>query len=350
MIFPKRKNLIIASALLLAALVCLFAAARIARPMQSQYQAQRWAGESGERFAQYSVFLAPGESMGTAQVWELRHKLQEKLTAASTETPAGGRSFTDCWSASGGTKIRSDRGAFDAQVLAVGGDWFAFHPFSLRSGGYLAESDLMRDRVVLDEQLAWLLFGSADVTGMTVRLGDRDFLVAGVVALDGSRAMAAVSEHKPTLYIPFDTWEALNEGLSLSEYEAVLPEPVKGFAETLLKESLPAQGGALVRNSDRFSFASSMKLLRDPGKLVVRTEAVAFPDWENAARWTELWCALLRALALALLVFPAILALIVLVRLLRLGRAKAGAAAARLKNRMLGVPDDMTDDMTDKAG
>ena len=29
-----------------------------------------------------------------------------------------------------------------------------------------------------------------------------------------------------------------------------------------------------------------------------------------------------------------------------LGRAKAGAAAARLKNRMLGVPDDMTD----KAG
>ena len=69
--------------------------------------------------------------------------------------------------------------------------------------------------------------------------------------------------------------------------------------------------------------------------MAVRTEAVAYPDWENAALWTESWCTLLRALALALLVFPAILALVELVRALRFGRAKAREGAGRLRERIL---------------
>ena len=352
MVYPKRKNLIIAGALLLSALICLLIAARLPRSQQSQFQAERWAGESGESFAQYTAFLSPTDSMDTLKVMELRYQLREKLIAASVEVPEGSYGFCDCWSANASTKIRSGRGSFDAAVVAVGGDWFAFHPMSLRSGVYLAETDLMHDRVVLDEQLAWLLFGSADVTGMTVSIEGTEFLVAGVVAVDRSRAADAVSQRTPTLYIPFDTWEAGHEGLSLSSYEIVLPEPVEGFAASLLKERFPLGSGALVRATGRFTFSASLKYLRDFAKRTVRTEAVAFSDWENAARWTESWCALLRFFALALLVFPAVLAVIVLARLLRFGKEKVKTLAARLKNRLLGIPEGEaeTADITQKAG
>ena len=45
--------------LLLLGLSLLLAAALLPRPLQSQLQAERWAGESGGRFAQFDCILAP---------------------------------------------------------------------------------------------------------------------------------------------------------------------------------------------------------------------------------------------------------------------------------------------------
>ena len=35
------------------------------------------------------------------------------------------------------------------------------------SGSYFQEGDLMQDLVLLDEELAWILFGSSDLQGLT---------------------------------------------------------------------------------------------------------------------------------------------------------------------------------------
>ena len=55
-------------------------------------------------------------------------------------------------------------------MLAVGGQFFEFHPLRLLSGSYIAEGDLSPDRVLLDRELAWELFGGTELTGMSVEV------------------------------------------------------------------------------------------------------------------------------------------------------------------------------------
>ena len=74
--------------------------------------------------------------------------------------------YTDAYCAFGKTSVTGDHGSSDASVVAVGGNYFLFHPLDLVSGTYFSESDVMHDRVVLDETLAWKLFGGSNLTGM----------------------------------------------------------------------------------------------------------------------------------------------------------------------------------------
>ena len=74
--------------------------------------------------------------------------------------------YTDAYCAFGKTSVTGDHGSSDASVIAVGGNYFLFHPLELVSGTYFSESDVMHDRVVLDETLAWKLFGGSNLAGM----------------------------------------------------------------------------------------------------------------------------------------------------------------------------------------
>ena len=334
---PKKKYIVLGSAalvLLLAALVCFLLGTRAGHQLQSQQQAQRWAGESGERFTQFSAFFSENAGLALNDVSTLRQKLNEKLTAASIEAPTGGRLFCDAWSASGSAKVQGPRGSFDAGIIAVGGSFFDFHPQELCSGCFLAESDLMKDRVVLDAQLAWLLYGSTDLAGLTVSIGEQELVIAGVVARDGSRGMEKVSDGAPQLYLPYETWLAMHEGAA-DCYEIVLPDPAEGFAKSLLEECLPKEGRILRRNTGRFEFSESLRALKGFSTRAVRREAIAFPAWENAALWQETRCTLLYVLGLVLLAFPAVLVCILLVRLLRLAKRKLRGSGKRLREKAL---------------
>ena len=77
--------------------------------------------------------------------------------------------------------MASELGHGEASAIAVGGNFFDFHPIRLLNGTYLAESDLMKDRVLLDEDLAWLLFGGTDLQGMPMEINGVPFVVGGVV-------------------------------------------------------------------------------------------------------------------------------------------------------------------------
>ena len=335
---PKKKFIFIGGGLIVLAVVLLLIASALPKPLQSQRQAERWAGESGVRFAQFSCFLSPAETpMQTGDIALLRQKLTEKLTAASVETPPGGRLFCDAWSATGKLKVKGERGSFDAVAVAVGGSYFDFHPMALCSGAYLAEGDLMRDRVVLDAQLAWLLYGSTDLAGLSVEIGGQQYFIAGVVEQTDDRATSAVSEAAPTVYLPCDTYLTMDGSAGIDCYEIVLPEPAEGFAASVLKDCFAAEDGVTRENTGRFRFGNSLRLLKRFSRLPVRTEAVAFPAWENAALLTETRCAILRAFALLALVFPAALLCTEAVRgvlyLRRTLRGSGRTALGRLRDR-----------------
>lgn len=339
MIFPKRKYIIPGCILLVLAAVCLLIAAALPKPLHNQKQAERWAGESGAEFAQFSCFLSPSDVLNEEDIYTLRQKIDEKLTAESYETPQGGVSFCDAWSAAGTLTVSGPRGSFDTAALAVGGSFFDFHPLTLLSGGYLAESDLMKDRVVLDEQLAWMLFGGRDLAGMTVTIAGQDYIVAGVAALESDRATRAVADEAPMLFLAYGDRTLLSEAGETC-YEVVLPEPVEGFAGAMLEECFPIGGGVLQQNTGRFSFAGSAALLRQLGKLGVRTQAVQFPYWENAALYTETRCALFRGAGLLCLPYPAALACIVLLRLLKKGKSKLRSGGAAIRGKLLDKRDE----------
>lgn len=324
---PGKKWIISGAALIVAGLVCLLIAHSLSRPLTDQCQAERWAGESTEEYAQYSGFFAaiPEEEMWPAG---LRQKLDENLIKANLDAPAGGRRFCDAWSAGGTVRVSGPNGSFDASAEAVGGSFFAFHPATLLSGSYLAEDDLMKDRVVLDERLAWMLYGASDLVGLTVMIGGDTYVIAGVVESPGG-VYAAVRNDTPLLYLPWESRGAaeLSGGAC---YEIVLPDPVKGFADGVLEEVLP-KGTVTVRNSDRFSFASTRKQGLHLAFLSVSDSAVAFPFWENAARVTETRCAVLRLIGSLLFLLPAAVVCVVAARAVLFARGKAREAVARRK-------------------
>ncbi len=331
--FLKPGRLISGGVALLLGLALLLTAALLPRPLQSQRQAERWAGESGLRFRQFTCILSPGQTLTPEAIYSFRSAAADKIAASDLELPQGGSAFCDAWSVGGTLKVRGPRGSFDAGALAVGGRFFDFHPMELLCGGFLTESDVMKDRVVLSEQLAWLLCGSTELAGTSVEIGGREFFVAGVVAQEDDRFTRAVSEGGPTLYLHYEN-RALTGESGVTSYEVVLPEPVRGFARSVAEEPFAKQG-LVVENTGRFSFASSLQRLRGVGKLGTRTTAVTFPVWENAAVAAENACALLRLAGLLLLVWPAMLLAVALRALLRLGAAKLRSGGRNAKEALL---------------
>ena len=112
------------------------------------------------------------------------------------------------------------------------------------------------------------------------------------------------------LYISLEGWLSIQPGAGVDCYETVLPEPVDGFAQTVLEDNFSVGDGVLQQNTDRYTFAAALRQMKAFGTRGARQSAAILPYWENAARYVEDWCTLLAFLALLLLIFPAICALV----------------------------------------
>ncbi len=313
----KRKliiiSLIVCGVMLLLAAACLIARGVLARTQQSQMQAERWAGESKQAFMQFTCFFTRDDLKDLESVYALRQAFSDKFAEADLEPSPGGSLYCDAWSTTGSVKIVSEHGNATTSVVAVGGSFFDFHPLTLRSGVYLRQTDLMKDRVVLDEVLAWMLFGSPYVAGMPVEIGGRPYVIAGVVQRESDKATKQFAEDGPMLYIPFESWLELSPDAGIDCYEVVLPEPVDGFTQTVLEDKYSVGNGVLQQNTGRFTLGASIRQMKKFGTRGVRTSAAILPYWEHAARYVEDWCTLLAFLALLLLIYPAICAVIAFV-------------------------------------
>ena len=149
--------------------------------LRSQQAAPAWRGQSEERFAQVSGFF-PESSPATPEFLSaFEQGIEKKLIDAGIEPKAEGEHWISAWSAQSTLTVEGDRNRAEVTVIGVGGDFFSFHPYLLASGSYLGSEDLMKDRVVLDYELAWKLFGGASVDGLTVEIGGKPYYIAGVV-------------------------------------------------------------------------------------------------------------------------------------------------------------------------
>lgn len=327
-VFLLTLNLVLA---VLAGL-CIFQLTQLEGLLLSQQAAKRWRGDSENRFAQVSVFLPVDETADEAAVDVFRGSLEQAMTDASLEAPENGSLWQDAWCGTATLTVTGPHGEQTVKTIGVGGDFFSFHPLWLRSGSYLTSRDYMADRVVLDEEMAWSLFGSNDVSGLEVTIGERNYLIAGVVSREDDFASELAYTEDAGMFMSIEALRLLTE-VPVDCYEIVMPDPISGFAKKTVEDGFPVGDGVVVENSKRYSLLSLARVLLDFGKRSMNTHAVIYPYWENAARLVEDYAALLLLLAVLLAVCPVVFAIILLVRW-----SKKGIIAA--KDRIAGAIEE----------
>jgi hypothetical protein len=79
----------------------------------------------------------------------------------------------------------------------------------------------MDDRVLLDRETAWLLFGGTELSGMSFSINGVPFVVAGVYDHDGDRfTRRAVDEGVMSIYMSWEGYRRL-----ISQGQEKLQEP-----------------------------------------------------------------------------------------------------------------------------
>lgn len=321
----KKKRIffiILNLALVILAAACFMGVAILSNLLDSQKVAERWQGENELAFSQVSCYIPVDEKISLDDVYAFRYAILAKLKEAALDTEGTDGLFVDAWCTTGKVNVSTSLGKGDVSVTAVGGSFFDFHPILLKSGSYITENDLMKDRVLLDEETAWMLFGGTDLQGMELKVNGVPFVVAGVIEREDDFASRKAYTAGMGIYMSYDAYVQLAEGAGINCYELVMAEPVDGFVLSFVKEKFPIGSGEIVDNTNRYSFGSLTKLIGQFGSRSMQTLGVIYPYWENAARCTEDWCTLFMFLGLAATVLPVVTVIVIIVRYLRRGKDK----------------------------
>jgi len=294
---------------------------------------------AGERFStetltssHVSLFLSSKEGVNEDTVDSFRQSMEQTFLTDSILS-GGGRLYLDAFCGFSTLSLSTDRGSTEAAAGYVSGDFFYFHPVELLNGSYLPSEPIDPTLILLDERAAWILFGALDIAGFTCKVNGEIFTVAGVFRSEEHELYGT----SPRVYIPY---AAAGEGAvpPVTCYEAILPDPVDGYAEGVLLSAASSykENGVFLLNSGRFSIARLFDTLKTLHERGVRKDEVAFPYWENMAVIEEDTCAFL---LLGRLCVYGVLALSLLVLLVRYYVPMANAVSAFFKRIGVKIAD-----------
>lgn len=290
--------------------------------LTAQNMADRWAPDGGA--AQVSCFFSQQSQVDENTIKSFEHTLDQALLESSitVESPnASARLWADAYSTSGKLNLEGKAGQSEVNVIGVGGDFFLFHPLQLVNGAYFSGSDLMQDHIVIDEDIAWQLFGSNDVVGQQVMINGIPHLVNGVIKRDSGRLNDKAGNGSSTAYVSYETLSknlaARGQVAAINHYEIVMPNPVDGFAYGMVKDKIGIEETEIeiVENTTRFKLLPMFKVLGNFGMRSMNGKAIIYPYWENIARGYEDIFALILIFRILFLLYPIVLLVILIVYL-----------------------------------
>ena len=273
----------------------------------AQQMAGRWS-EKGD-VAQISCFFSSKAEVTEDTIksfeYSLKNVLQEASITETSENP-GARLWVDAYSADGKITLVNGRNTLEANAIGIGGDFFLFHPLKLITGSYFSGNDLMQDYCIIDQDAAWQLFGSNDVVGMTVYIGNVPHIVTGVVRRPEGRMEKAAGLNSTVVYVSYETLDTYGTNNGINHYEIVMPNPVDEFAYGKVKEGIGVdeKNVEIVENSKRYSPVNRIKTIFAFGTRSMNGKAIIYPYWENLARGYEDIIALLTVFMAFLLLYP----------------------------------------------
>lgn len=328
----NKKGIIILAAvnafLLILIGLCLWRCGVFTNTLRSQQAAELWKGSSEERFAQISCFMPVGQEVELNTVRSFRSSIESSLNDAGIESVEGKQYWADAFSATTKLTVTGAKESAEVTAVGVGGDFFLFHPYELLSGGYLTPDDVMQDRVILDYELAWKLFGSADLAGMSVTIDEKPYYVAGVIRRETDKFSEKALPEEPLMFLSYSELPTEEGEAGISCYEFVMADPITDFAKNLATESFAGGKSVVVQNSTRYSFGNIFGFFKDFGLSSISDNGVIYPYWENAARISEVYVArqyvfvaLLGIIPFICLVWLVVLLIIFLIKKLKQGWA-----------------------------
>ncbi|MCR5417566.1 MAG: ABC transporter permease [Lachnospiraceae bacterium] len=322
--YRYRIILIVDIVCLILAVILLSVSGSMQKTAYSQQEAKRWSADKVP-YHQVSVFWSDSENIGKEQISGVRAALQRKLLDASfAEEGRSGRLWADAYGAQttdSATRVSTVAlsGKENIRIYGVGGSFFLFHPLKMVSGSCFSEDDTMHDRVVIDRETAWELFGGYDIAGQSVTISGKNFVIAGVYEAGQGKTALAAAGGKSSLFMDYSAFHKLYDSVPVTSYEAVLPNPVSTFAINSLQDAVGGENAqvVLVDNTVRFSAKALLVRFSDLPGSFMRQNAVVFPTWENEMRALEWKLFLLLILRLIFQMPPLVTLIFAMVSLMR---------------------------------
>lgn len=249
--------------------------------------------------AHISVFFSEDEKYALKQEEDATQYLLDSwyydlltnITQASVDTSGvknqNARSLVYGYHADGKVTLVNNNSKVEVNAYGVGGDFFQFHPIQLLYGSYFSQSDLMQDRIIIDTETAWQLFGSNDVVGMFVTIQNVPHMVVGVYERERGSLIDAAGNKESRVYVSHNSLYEYGTYHGLESVEYLLPNPVTGFARNLVNAECEKRDVLLVEHQNRFAFMSLLQVIKELPTRSMSISGITFPYWENMARSYE---------------------------------------------------------------
>ena len=259
-----------------------------ANKYQDQTVSKRW-DKSGNS-SHVSVFIKDTAFFTKTDVDGFEYELNEKLDFNSVFAESEeSRRFIDCYVSKTTITLEGPCKTMGVNCMAVGGDFFKFHPVKLLSGTYFSGNDLMQDGVILDEETAWQLFGSSNVEGQKVLFGDRVLYVKGVYKKSEGKIYNYARGDKPEIFVPFELLNSEETPLYITSLEVCMPNPIKNFAANIMTDLITMDSSTyeIVDNSSRYSVENLWMIYKNKKYRSMQNHDIIYPYWEKIARYEE---------------------------------------------------------------
>lgn len=287
----------------------------LAGRQDTQLMAERWSKSEENRAAQVSVFFSENLGMSENEILSFEHGLNSALVEASitnTSENPDSRLWIDAYSATGTITLEKNDKSVSVNAIGVGGEFFQFHPLKLVSGAYFSGNDVMQDYVVIDEDVAWQLFGSNNVAGQVITIKGVPHIITGVIERQQDRLSVAAGLSSSVVYVSYNSLVTYGRANAICCYEIVMPNPVKNYAFNYVKEKLGSNEAEseVIENSSRYGLISLLSVIGEFGTRAMNGKAIIYPYWENVARGYEDILATLLVVAILFFLYPVILVIV----------------------------------------
>ena len=256
----------------------------------------RWSA-SGDRFAVITLYTEEGAALSGDQVGSWIRSIDAGLLESSVSPNENARSWTYTYAAEETMTVTGPRDKATAEVIAAGGDFFVFHPQEFVYGAPFLNDEANPNGVVIDEDLAWKIFGATDIVGMEMSVNNIPFVVTGVSRRASEHGIYDYTYgERPRMYMSYAGYIKLRgDENHITMFETALPNAVRGFAGNIFRGavSVNEETMTVMEATDRFSVMNrfnNMKILKYSW---IRENKIEYPYWENEAKVADYTCAVL---------------------------------------------------------